>query len=321
VVSYRRQALLYIIKSTLANYSMTDNTSTITEQPNPRTQDIDRLQSRSIVRLINDEDRKVADAVYRVLDRIAAAVDLVVERLSAGGRLFYIGSGTSGRLGVLDASECPPTFGVAPDLVRGIIAGGPTALSQAVEGAEDDGKQGPLDLQSAGMNGKDVVVGVSASGNTPYTLGAIQYARQAGAATISITCNSASSLASSADVNIVAVVGPEVIAGSSRMKAGTAQKMILNMISTATMIRMGFVYGNLMSNLVATNEKLTGRAIEIISGETGLTCNESAGLFESAGRDLRIALIMARLRVGRAEAESLLKAHGGSVRRVLDDAK
>jgi N-acetylmuramic acid 6-phosphate etherase len=210
---------------------MTDQTKPVTEQPNQRTKDIDRLQSRSIVRLINDEDKNVAESVYRALDQIAAAVDLVVERLGAGGHLFYTGSGTSGRLGVLDASECPPTFGVSPDLVRGIIAGGPAAISRAIEGAEDDPQQAALDLESEGLTQKDVVVGLSASGNTPYTLGAVQYAKRAGAATISITCNASSKLATAADVNIVVVVGPEVIAGSSRMKAGTAQKMVLNMIS------------------------------------------------------------------------------------------
>ena len=298
---------------------MTNEIKAITEHANPRTKDIDRLKSRSIVRLMNDEDKNVAEAVYRALDRIADAVDLVAERLGAGGRLFYIGSGTSGRLGVLDASECPPTFGVSPDLVRGIIAGGPNALSRSIEGAEDDAEQGGLDLEAAGFTAKDVVVGLSASGSTPYTLGAIQYAKRASAGTISLTCNPSSPLAGAADVNIVIVVGPEVIAGSSRMKAGTAQKMVLNMISTAAMIRMGLVYSNLMSNLVATNEKLRRRAVRIISDETGLDSDEATALFESAGRDLRVGLVMAKRRVPRKEAEALLGSHGGSVRRVLDE--
>jgi N-acetylmuramic acid 6-phosphate etherase len=233
--------------------------------------------------------------------------------------LFYIGSGTSGRLGVLDASECPPTFGVSPDLVRGIIAGGPDALSRAIEGAEDDQEQGATDLESAGLTEKDVVVALSASGNTPYTLGAVEYARHAGTATVSITCNPSSKLASAADVNIVVVVGPEVIAGSSRMKAGTAQKMVLNMISTGTMIRMGLVYGNLMSNLAATNEKLRHRAVEIISGETGLNQDAASQVFESAGNDLRVALVMAKRHVAREDAQSLLESHGNSVRQVLDE--
>jgi len=298
---------------------MMDEDKPITEQANPRTKDIDRLQSRSIIRLINDEDRNVAEAVYRALDRIADAVDLTAERLRGGGHLFYIGSGTSGRLGVLDASECPPTFGVSPDLVRGIIAGGPAALSRSIEGAEDDQEQGGRDLEAAGLAEKDVLVGLSASGTTPYTLGAIRYARRAGAATISITCNPSSSLASAADVNIVVVVGPEVIAGSSRMKAGTAQKMVLNMISTASMIRLGLVYGNLMSHLVATNEKLKRRAIKIISSEAGLHPEEAASLFETAGDDLRIALVMAKRNIDKEEAAALLASHNGSVRRVLDE--
>jgi N-acetylmuramic acid 6-phosphate etherase len=298
---------------------MTDETKSITEQANPRTKDIDLLKSRSIVRLINDEDRNVAEAVYRALDRIADAVDLAVDRLSAGGHLFYIGSGTSGRLGVLDASECPPTFGVSPDLVRGIIAGGPAALTMAIEGAEDDHEQGARDLEAAGTAKKDVVVALSASGNTPYTLGAVQFAKQIGAGTVSVTCNPRSKLATAADLNIVVMVGPEVIAGSSRMKAGTAQKMVLNMISTATMIRMGLVYSNLMSNLVATNEKLRRRAVEIISTESQLSVEKSGELFETAGHDLRVALAMIRLKIPREKAESLLQEHGGSLRRVLDE--
>jgi N-acetylmuramic acid 6-phosphate etherase len=298
---------------------MTYETRSVTEQVNPRTKDIDRLQTRSIVRLINDEDRSVAEAVYRALDRVAAAVDLAAERLGSGGHMFYIGSGTSGRLGVLDASECSPTFGVSPDLIRGIIAGGPDALSRAIEGAEDNQEQGARDLESVGLTQQDAVVGLSASGNTPYTLGAIQYAKQTGAGTVSITCNPSSKLAALAEVNIVVAVGPEVIAGSSRMKAGTAQKMVLNMLSTATMIKMGLVYGNLMSNLVATNEKLMRRAVEIIGAEAGLDQQKAALLFESAGRDLRVALVMSKLTVPKEKAESLLENHGGSVRRVLDE--
>ena len=298
---------------------MTDQNKAITEQANPRTKDIDRLQTRSIVRLINDEDRNVADAVYRALDRIADAVDLAADRLRAGGRLFYIGSGTSGRLGVLDASECPPTFGVSPELVRGVIAGGRDALVRAIEGAEDDHEQGGKDLESEGLTQKDVVVGLSASGRTPYTLGAVEYAKRIGAATISITCNPSSTLAGAADVNIVAVVGAEVIAGSSRMKAGTAQKMVLNMISTGAMIKMGLVYSNLMSHMRATNEKLRRRAIEIISGEAGLDQESAAQLFEAAESDLRVAIVMAKRNVAKEEAESLLNKHGGSVRRVLDE--
>jgi N-acetylmuramic acid 6-phosphate etherase len=291
----------------------------ITEQANPKTREIDRRTTLEIVTLINEEDRAVALAVSRVLDRVAAAVDLIVERLGAGGRLFYVGTGTSGRLGVLDASECPPTFGVSPKLVRGIIAGGYDALHKAVEAAEDDPEQAARDLDANGISPSDAVVAISASGNTPYTLGALEHAKRMGAAAIAVTCNPDSRMAAAAAVSIAPVVGPEVIAGSSRMKAGTAQKMILNMLSTATMIRMGLVYSNLMSNLRATNEKLRRRACAILAEETGITSDEAARVFEAAAHDLRVALLMVRAGLSRDEAEQLLRAHGGSVRRAMDE--
>jgi N-acetylmuramic acid 6-phosphate etherase len=290
----------------------------LTEEINPKTEEIDRRSTLEIVKLINEEDKSVAEAVSRVLDRIAEAVDLIVERIKSGGRLIYVGTGTSGRLGVLDASECPPTFGVSPELVRGVIAGGYDALHRAVEAAEDDPEQSARDLQYFKVSAKDVVVGISASGNTPYTFGAIDFANGIGAATVSITCNPASRIADAANVSIVPVVGPEVIAGSSRMKAGTAQKMVLNMLSTATMIRLGLVYGNLMSNLRATNEKLRRRARAILSEETGLGAEDAARVFQDAGEDLRVALLMARSNLSRGDAERLLESHGGSVRRALD---
>lgn len=290
----------------------------LTEQANPATRNIDRRSTLEIVSLINQEDRTVAEAVSRVLDRVAAAVDIIVERLSGGGQLFYVGTGTSGRLGVLDASECPPTFGVSPELVRGIIAGGFSALYSAVEAAEDDPHQAVRDLEEAGVSARDAVVGISASGNTPYTTGALEHARLVGAASIALTCNPDSRMAEVAEVSIAPVVGPEVIAGSSRMKAGTAQKMVLNMISTATMIRLGLVYSNLMSNLKATNEKLRRRACAILAEETGLNSDEAARAFEASGNDLRLALIMTRAGLPRDDAERLLEAHRGSVRRALD---
>ena len=290
----------------------------LTEQSNPRTEDIDRRSTSEILALINDEDRIVAEAVSLVLDQIAEAVDLIVSRLDDGGRLIYIGAGTSGRLGVLDASECPPTFGVPATLVQGVIAGGYDALHSAVEGAEDDFNQGPRDLDSFGVSSHDAVVGISASGNTPYTLGALEHAKRIGAATISVTCNPSSKMAGAADVSISPVVGPEVIAGSSRLKAGTAQKMVLNMLSTATMIRRGLVYGNMMSNLKATNQKLRGRACAILAEETELSSEEAARLFESADGDLRLALLMARSPLSVEEARELLRENGGSVRRALD---
>jgi N-acetylmuramic acid 6-phosphate etherase len=290
----------------------------ITEQPNPKTKDIDRRSTLEIVTLINEEDKIVAEAVSRTLPEVAEAVDRIVERLVAGGRLFYIGTGTSGRLGVLDASECPPTFGVSPDLVCGVIAGGYDALRKAVEAAEDDPEQAARDLEANGLTARDALVAISASGNTPYTLGALEYAKRLGAAAISLTCNPESKMAAAAEVSIAPVVGPEVIAGSSRMKAGTAQKMTLNMLSTATMIRMGLVYGNLMSNLQPNNEKLVRRACEILAEEAGIGKEEAARIFESSGRDLSLALLIARTNLQRAEAEALLKSHGNSVRRAID---
>jgi len=290
----------------------------ITEETNSKTKDIDRRSTLEIVGLINDEDTTVAEAVSRVLDRVAEAVDLIVRRLSSQGQLIYIGTGTSGRLGVLDASECPPTFGVSPDLVRGVIAGGYDALHRSVEAAEDDPEQAVRDLQAQNVSALDAVVGISASGNTPYTLGAVEYAKKIGAATVAITCNPASRMAAAAGVSIAPVVGPEVIAGSSRMKAGTAQKMILNMLSTATMIKLGLVYSNLMSNLRATNEKLRRRARAILAKEAGISAEEAARVFEAAGEDLRVALLMARSNLPRSDAERLLETYCRSVRRALD---
>ena len=290
----------------------------VTEETNPKTKDIDRRSTIEIVRLINQEDRTVAEAVSLVLDRVAEAVELIVERLASGGRLIYVGTGTSGRLGVLDASECPPTFGVSSDLVRGVIAGGYDALHRSVEAAEDDPEQAARDLRSLGVSAHDVVAGISASGNTPYTLGAVEYANKIGAATVVVTCNPESRMSMAAGVSIAPVVGPEVIAGSSRMKAGTAQKMILNMLSTATMIKAGLVFSNLMSNLRATNEKLRRRACAILAEEAGISSEEAGRVFEAAGEDLRVALLMARSDLSRDDAQRLLDSHGGSVRSAGD---
>ena len=293
-------------------------TKPLTEQTNPNTKDIDRRSTLEIVTLINQEDKSVAEAVALVLPQVAKAVDLIVERLENEGRLFYVGTGTSGRLGVLDASECPPTFGVSPELVRGIIAGGDRALRNAIEGAEDDLHQAAIDLHTIGVSGKDAVVGISANGNTPYTLGALEFGQELGAATIAITCNEGSQMTQIADVSIVPLVGAEAIAGSSRMKAGTAQKMILNMLSTGTMIRLGLVYGNLMSNLKATNEKLRRRARAILAEETGLSDEVAAQMFAASGNDLKLALLMVRAQLSREAAEATLQKFNGSVRRALD---
>src|ERR1043165_7882329 len=248
----------------------TGGTLPITEQENPRSKNLSSLSSREIVALMNAEDATVAAAVERVLDDVARAVDETVARLRAGGRLFYVGTGTSGRLGVLDASECPPTFGVSPELVQGVIAGGYDACYRAVEASEDNAQASATDLEQRSFSSRDVLVGIAASGRTPYTVGAIRYARQLGAFTVGLTCVPDSPITREAEVSIVPIVGPEVLTGSSRLKAGTAQKMVLNMISTATMVGLGYVSGNRMSNMQARNTKLRERAVRIVAAETGL---------------------------------------------------
>lgn len=242
----------------------------ITEQDNPRSEHLSSLSTIDIVELMNTEDATVAAAVKSVLGDVAGAVEKIVERLGKGGRLFYIGTGTSGRLGVLDASECPPTFGVSPELVQGVIAGGYDACHRAVEASEDDAEAGATDLGARGFNGGDALVGIAASGRTPYTVGAISYARSLGAFTVGLTCVPGSPITHAAELSIVPVVGPEVVTGSSRLKAGTAQKMVLNMISTATLVRLGYVTGNRMSHLKAGNTKLRERAVRIVMAETGM---------------------------------------------------
>ncbi|HKV36232.1 MAG TPA: N-acetylmuramic acid 6-phosphate etherase [Pyrinomonadaceae bacterium] len=255
----------------------------ITEQENPRSQHLSSQSSRDIVELMNAEDATVAAAVHLVLDDVAKAVDETVARLRAGGKLYYVGTGTSGRLGVLDASECPPTFGVSPELVQGVIAGGYDACYRAVEASEDDANAGGNDLQQRGLTGKDVVVGIAASGKTPYTVGAVTYARSLGAFTVGLTCVPDSPITNAAELSIVPVVGPEVLTGSSRLKAGTAQKMVLNMISTATMVGLGYVSGNRMSNLQARNVKLRDRAVRIVMAETGRDFADALEALEATG--------------------------------------
>ena len=231
---------------------------------------------------MNDEDATVAAAVKRVLADVVKAVDEIVARLSKGGRLFYTGTGTSGRLGVLDASECPPTFGVSPELVQGVIAGGYDACYRAVEASEDDAEAGAVDLKARGFGSGDVLVGIAASGRTPYTVGAVKFARGIGAFTVGLTCVPGSPVTEAAELNIVPVVGPEVLTGSSRLKAGTAQKMVLNMISTATMVRLGYVSGNRMSNLQPRNVKLRERAVRIVMAETGVDQQTATSALESS---------------------------------------
>ncbi|MBD0325683.1 MAG: N-acetylmuramic acid 6-phosphate etherase [Pyrinomonadaceae bacterium] len=289
----------------------------ITEQENPRTTEIGSLPTAAIVRLMNEEDAGVAAAVERVLPEVVRAVESIVERLRVGGRLFYVGTGTSGRLGVLDASECPPTFDVSPELVQAIIAGGYDATHRAVEASEDDRSAGAADLEARGVTGRDAVVGIAASGRTPYTVGALEHARKLGAFTAAVTCVPESAITRVAEVSIVAVVGPEVIAGSTRLKAGTAQKMILNMLSTAAMIRLGYVSGNRMTNLQARNTKLRARATRILCAEAGLDETQAGAALEAAGNDLRTALVMSRTGRTRAEAERALAQSGGVVEQAI----
>jgi len=279
----------------------------ITEQENSRTAHIDKVSTLEAIRLINDEDKTVAFAVEKVLPEIAETVDKIVERLKNGGRLFYVGAGTSGRLGVLDASEIPPTFGVSYDLIQGVIAGGYEALYQATESSEDDEKMGAIDLQKRGLTNNDTVIGIAASGRTPYTIGAVEYAKSLGCFTAALTCVPDSELTKSAEIAIVPVVGAEAIAGSSRMKAGTAQKMVLNMISTAAMIKLGYVTGNRMTNVKSSNIKLKERSRRILMEETGLDEAAASGLMNEAKDDLRVALVMRKADVSRAAAENALR--------------
>jgi N-acetylmuramic acid 6-phosphate etherase len=269
----------------------TETALPITEQENPRSKDLSSQSTAEIVALMNDEDALVAAAVQRVLGDVVKAVDEIVARLSKGGRLFYTGTGTSGRLGVLDASECPPTFGVSPELVQGVIAGGYDACHRAVEASEDNLEAGAEDLKQRGFGAKDVLVGIAASGRTPYTVGAVKFARALGAFTVGLTVVPSSPITEAAELSIIPVVGPEVLTGSSRLKAGTAQKMVLNMISTATMVRLGYVSGNRMSHMQARNIKLRDRAVRIIIAETGLDYEAAAAALDAAGNDLQVALL------------------------------
>jgi N-acetylmuramic acid 6-phosphate etherase len=289
-----------------------------TEQENPRTAEIDKLPTIEAIRLINDEDKKVAEAVEKVLPEIAVSVDKIVERLKNGGRLFYVGTGTSGRLGVLDASEIPPTYGVSYDLVQGIMAGGYDALYKASEASEDNWEAGAKDLKTRGVTEKDAVVGIAASGRTPYTIGAVEFARQLGCFTACVACVPNSEITKAAEVEIVPVVGAEAITGSSRMKAGTAQKMVLNMISTAAMIRLGYVKGNRMTNVKSSNIKLKERAARILTAETKLDEKAARDLLSEAGDDLRVAIIMHKTGVSRSAAENALRENQNVIEKAIE---
>src|SRR6266478_3193280 len=289
----------------------------ITEQENPNTLNLSELPLADIVRLMNEEDNLVAPAVRLVLPAVEKATEGIVGRLSKGGRLFYIGTGTSGRLGVLDAAECPPTFGVAPELVQAVIAGGYEACYRAVEASEDDSDAGTNDLRRRGFTKDDALVGIAASGRTPYTVGAIKYARELGAFTVAVTCVPESPIAKAAEISIVPVVGPEVIAGSTRLKAGTAQKMVLNMLSTATLVKLGYVTGNRMTNLQTRNAKLRERAVRIIVAETGLTEEAAKEKLAAAAGDLRTALVISKTGCTLRVAKDALKASNGVVQKAI----
>ncbi|WP_400164319.1 N-acetylmuramic acid 6-phosphate etherase [Brevibacillus sp. TJ4] len=288
-----------------------------TEEKNESSRDLDRLSARDIVQMMNDEDKKVPFAVERELDQIAAAIEVIVAALENNGRLFYFGAGTSGRLGILDASECPPTFGTDPELVQGVIAGGPSAVVKAVEGAEDSQELGQEDVRTYGVTNKDVVVGIAASGRTPYVIGALREARNVGAKTISLSCNANALISEGVDVAINVVVGPEVLTGSTRLKAGTAQKLVLNMLTTAAMIRLGKVYGNLMVNVQATNQKLQERVKRIIMEVTGVNYAEAEKLAKLADGDAKTAILMRLTGTSKEEATRLLNVTKGRIREAI----
>jgi N-acetylmuramic acid 6-phosphate etherase len=300
----------------------------LTEARNPLTEHIDELPTLDMLRLISDEDRKAAAAVTATLPDIAKAIDAIAERFSQGGRLFYIGAGTSGRLGVLDASEIPPTFSVQSTLVRGLIAGGDSALRKSSESSEDSPEQGAADLATAGFGKSadgnmtpDTLVGIAASGRTPYVLGALAYAKKISALTIALTCVPNSPMAAAADIAITPITGPEVLTGSTRLKAGTATKLVLNMLSTGVMINTGAVYGNLMVNLQPTNAKLIDRAQRIIMAATGIDGPDAqsiaADLLKNSGNSVKTAIVMHKLNLDRPTAEAKLKTHNGNLSTLL----
>ncbi|PYT98857.1 MAG: N-acetylmuramic acid 6-phosphate etherase [Acidobacteria bacterium] len=293
--------------------------SRLTEQRNKASRNLDRMTAREIVELMNREDRKVAVAVGREIPAIARAVDAIVAGIRKGGRLIYAGAGSSGRMAVLDAAECQPTFGTPAKLVQAVIAGGERAITQAVEGAEDDVRHAARELRKRRLTRHDVVVGVTASGTTPYVLAALRYARGRGATTVAITSNRKMPVARVAKIVIAVEVGPEVLTGSTRMKAGTAQKMVLNMLSTASMARLGHVYENLMIDVVQTNEKVAKRVLRILAEASGKSVSAAEHALRAAGHNMRVALVMLKLGVGAREAKNRLKGAGGELRRALNE--
>lgn len=291
-------------------------TQLVTEQRNPNSMDLDQLSALEIVQLMNNEDKQVPLAIEKCLPQIAQAVEKIVEAFQSGGRLIYIGAGTSGRLGVLDASECPPTFGVSPEMVKGIIAGGDKALRNPIEGAEDNPQAGMNDLQSIDFSAKDVLVGLAASGRTPYVMGALHYAKSLGATTISIASNPNCAMSQLSDIAIETVVGAEVLTGSSRLKSGTAQKLVLNMLTTASMVLIGKCYQNLMVDVQASNQKLIARAVRIVMQATDCSKSEAESALHAADNHAKLAIMMILANVKRAEAERLLAENHGRLRSV-----
>ena len=289
-----------------------------TESRNPASENIDTLSPLQIVRLMNAEDARVAEAVGREAESIARAIEVIADRLRTGGRLVYIGAGTSGRLGVLDAAECPPTFSTPPQLVVGVIAGGHASLTRAVEGAEDHPELAAEDLRNIGFSARDMLVGIATSGRTPYVIGGLRYAREIGAFAIGLACNDRSQLADFADLMITPVVGPEVISGSTRLKAGTATKLVLNMLTTGTMVQLGKTYGNLMVDLKATNSKLVARTRRIVALLTGLTEEEAQQQLARCDGELKTAVVAHKHGLSAEEARELLQRAGGQLRRALE---
>ena len=290
----------------------------ITEQRNPNSIHVDSLSALEIVRLMNEEDKQVPLAIEKCLPQIAQAVECIVDAFQQGGRLVYIGAGTSGRLGVLDASECPPTFGVSPEMVKGIIAGGERALRHPIEGAEDSKAQAVVDLQTIQFSSKDILVGIAASGRTPYVIGALEYAKSLGSVTVSIASNPNSAMANIVDIAIDTVVGAEVLTGSSRLKSGTAQKLVLNMLTTASMILMGKCYQNLMVDVQASNEKLKARAIRIVMQATDCDKALAEETLKLADQNAKLAIMMILSGLDRAQAEALLEKHQGKLQLALE---
>lgn len=290
-----------------------------TEQQNPKTMNIDLMSTEEIITVINQEDTLVPNVLARQVPNISEVVDKIVAAFKQGGRLIYVGAGTSGRLGIIDASECPPTYGTDPGMVVGIIAGGKEAMTEAIEGVEDDKQQGQTDMKEISLSAKDVVVGIAASGRTPYTIGALEYAKQLGAVTVSVVCSKDSEMEQVSDYTIAAVVGPEVITGSTRMKAGTAQKLILNMLSTASMIKMGKVYGNLMVDVQMTNEKLHNRAVNIVKMATGASDEEARAAIKEQNYHTKAAILQIITGLIGTEAKKLLDKHDGYLREAISE--